>query len=192
MSAAPCQVEAEPDPGALFRPVSPGGPGGPWHVLWTRSHCERLVQEQVEAKGYAAFLPTVLVWSRQRTRPHRIRLPLFPGYLLLNHRLDQTSYVDVLKARGLIRVLGERWDRLLEVPAGEVEAIRRVVESNLPAHPSPFLRQGQRVRIVRGPLKDVEGFFLRGKPGKGLLVLSVELLRRSVAVEVEAALVTPA
>lgn len=192
MSTAICQTEWQVGPGTGFRPVGSGGASAtPWHVLWTRSHCERLVQEQVEAKGYSSFLPTIEVWSRRQGRRHLIRGPLFPGYLFLNHHLDQASYVDVLKVRGLVRILGERWDRPAEVSVEEVEAVRRVAESNLPAYPHPFLREGQRVRIVRGPLRDLEGIFLRGKPAKGLLVLSVELLQRSVAVEVDATEVAP-
>lgn len=193
MSTALCQTEWQVGEGASLRPVrSADAAAAPWHVLWTRSHCERLVQEQVEAKGYPSFLPTVEVWSRRQGRRHQIRVPLFPGYLFLNHRLDQASHVDVLKVRGLVRVLGERWDRPAEIPVEEVEAVRRVAESNLPAYPYPFLREGQRVRIVRGPLKDLEGVFLRGKRARGLLVLSVELLQRSVAVEVDATEVAPA
>ena len=191
MSTALCRTGWPAGQGFGLRP-DPGGGASPWHVLWTRSHCERLVEEQVEAKGYPSFLPTIEVWSRRQGRRHRIRVPLFPGYLFLNHELDQASYVDILKVRGLVRILGERWDRPAEVSAGEVDAIRRVVESDLPAYPSPFLREGQRVRIVRGPLKDVEGIFVHGKPAKGLLVLSVELLQRGVAVEVDATDVEPA
>ena len=164
----------------------------PWHVLWTWSNCERLVQDQIRMKGYSSFLPTIEVWSRRGGRRHLIRVPLFPGYLFLERPLDRASYLDVLKVRGLVRVLGERWDRPDEVPAEEVEAIRRVVASNLPTQPHTFLRQGQRVRIVRGPLADLEGIFVRSKPIKGLLVLSVELLQRSVAVEVDCTDVVPA
>jgi transcription antitermination factor NusG len=66
-----------------------------------------------------------------------------------------------------------------------VEAIRRLVASNVPTQRHTFLRHGQRVRIVRGPLANLEGIFVRSKPVKGLLVISVELLQRSVAVEVD-------
>lgn len=170
-----------------------GGPLPPrWRVLWTRSHCEQLVHDQLAVKGYSVFVPTVEVWSRRSGLRHLVRVPLFPGYLFLNHALDKASYLDVLRARGLARVLGERWDRLAVVPEGEIEAIRRVVEARLPAQPHPYLSQGQRVRIVSGPLASVEGIFLRFQSAKGLLVLSVELLQRSVAVEVDCTAVVPA
>lgn len=105
--------------------------------------------------------------------------------------MDKSNYVEVCKARGLVRILGERWDRLAVVPGREVESIRRVVQADLPKMSHPYLREGQRVRILHGPLADVEGILVKTEPKKGLLVLSVDLLRRSVAVQVGCTLVTP-
>jgi len=99
--------------------------------------------------------------------------------------MDKTSYLEVCKARGLVRVLGERWDQLAMVPDSEIEAIQRLVGSRLPMLPHPYLREGQRVRITRGPLADIEGILVRMNPKKGLLVVSVNLLRRSIAVQLD-------
>ena len=99
--------------------------------------------------------------------------------------MDKASYLEVYKARGLVRILGERWDHLDAVPDSEVEAIRRFLHCGLPVLPYPYLREGQRVRITRGPLADVEGIVVRGSPKKGLLVVSVNLLRRSIAVQLD-------
>lgn len=182
--------------GAVLAEAPPAAPcpspARHWRVLWTRSNCEQLVHDDLVARGYLPFLPKVRVWSRRRNRRQQIDIPLFPGYVFLDHLLDKAAYIDVLKARGMVRALGERWDRLAEVAEAEVEAIRRLVEARLPASPHPFLKQGQWARIVRGPLQGLEGIFLRAKPGKGLLVLSVELLQRSVSVEVDCTLVVPA
>lgn len=163
-----------------------------WYALWTRSHCERLVHDQLVARGFQPFLPMIETWSRRGGTRHRIPVPMFPGYLFLHHSMDKMSYVEVLKARRLVAVLGRRWDDLAVVPDEEVEAIRRIISSRLPVLPYPYLREGQRVRIAEGPLRDVEGIMVRSKPNKGLLVLSVELLRRSVAVEIDCTLVAAA
>jgi transcription antitermination factor NusG len=172
---------------------APEGPaaGARWFVLWTRSHCEPLVSEQLAAKGFHPFLPTIEVWSRRGGLRHTIRIPMFPGYLFLHDALDKQSDVEIRKARGLVGILGSGWDRRAVVPPHEIEAIRRVVTERVPARPHPYLKQGQRVRITRGPMADVEGILLRIKPNKGLLVLSVELLQRSVAVEVDCTLAVP-
>jgi transcription antitermination factor NusG len=163
-----------------------------WHVLWTRSHCEELVHDQLAAKGFHPFLPTLQVWSRRRGVRHQIRVPMFPGYLFVNDGLDHQAHVEVRKARGLVGILGGSWDHPALVPAPEVEAIRSVVEARLPALAHPYLKQGRRVRIVDGPLRDVEGILVQSRADRGLVVLSVELLQRSVAVEVDAAMVEPA
>ena len=157
----------------------------PWRVLWTRSNCEQLVYDQLAVKGFDLFLPTVEAWARRGGVRRRERAPLFRGYLFLRHAVDKASYLEVCKARGLVRLLGERWDQLEVVPDGEIHAIQRLVRSELPILPYPYLREGQRERITEGPLANVEGILVRGNPKKGLLVVSVNLLQRSAAVHLD-------
>lgn len=164
----------------------------PWYALWTHSHCERLVSDQLAAKGFHVFLPAIDVWSRRAGVRRRIQTPMFPGYLFLQQAMDKVSYIAVRQARGLVAILGESWDRLAEVPAYEINAVQRVLQARVPVWPHTFLREGQRVRIVRGPLTDVEGILVRQKPNSGLLVLSVNLLQRSVSVEVDCTWTVPA
>ncbi len=164
----------------------------PWRVAWTRSNCEQLVYDQLVTKGFDLFLPTAEAWSRRGRFRVRGRVPLFRGYLFLRHAVDKASYLEVCKARGLVRLLGQRWDQLEAVPDSEIDAIQKLVRSELPVFPYPFLREGQRVRITNGPLADVEGILVRGNPKKGLVVVSVGLLRRSVAVQLDCTLLEAA
>jgi transcription termination/antitermination protein NusG len=179
---------------ASSEPVTSGDTAtrAPWHVVWTHSNFEDLVGEQLAAKGFHPFVPKIDAWTRRRGGRHVTRVPLFAGYLFLNDTLDKPRHVEVRKTRGLVGILGERWDRPATVPEAEIEAIRKVVGSHLPALIHPYLKEGSRVRIAGGPLAGVEGIFVRSRPAKGLLVLSVELLRRSVAVEVDCTQVVPA
>jgi transcription termination/antitermination protein NusG len=117
---------------------------------------------------------------------------MFPGYLFLRHVIDKSSYIEVRKARGLVRILGESWDSPSIVPDAEIEAIQTALSASIPVMPHPYLREGQRVRITRGSLCGVEGILVRSKPTKGLLVLSVDLLQRSIAVEIDCSVVTAA
>jgi transcription antitermination factor NusG len=163
-----------------------------WYALWTNSHCEQLVHDQLLAKGFDSFLPRVDVWSRRFGERRVVSAPLFAGYLFLRHpTMTKAAYIEVCKARGLVRMLGERWDRLDVVPDQEMDHIRAVLDARIPVMPHPYLRDGERVRILCGPLTDVEGILIRTKPNKGLVVLRVALLQRSVAVEVDCTLVTP-
>src|SRR6476646_8332349 len=83
-----------------------------WHVLWTHSHCERLLFDQLGALGYRVFLPELSVWSRRAGARLALRRPMFPGYLFLHHAMDRASYLEVRKARGLVSILGSGWGRL--------------------------------------------------------------------------------
>ncbi len=163
-----------------------------WHVLWTRSHCEQIVHDQLAPKGFHLFLPMIDVWARRNGVRYRSNVPMFPGYLFLRHTMDIASYAELREARGLVKILGKGWDRLAVVPDEKVEAIQKVHQAHLPTLHHPYLREGQRVRITAGLLAGVEGILLRTKPNKGLLVLSIDLLQRSVAVEVDVTLVEPA
>jgi len=144
-----------------------------------------MVFDQLAAKGVQAFLPKIEAWSRRGGERHHIPDPMFLLYLFLRHAMELNSYIEVLKTRELVRVLGDGRDRLAVVPDPEIEAIQKVVQAQLPALPYPYLREGQRVRITQGPLAGVEGILVHTKPNKGLLVLSIELFQRSVAVEVD-------
>jgi len=163
-----------------------------WHVLWTRSHSEQLVHDQLTPQGFDLFLPMMDVWHRRNRFRYHSQVPMFPGYLFLHHAMDKNSYITVRKARGLVKLLGESWDHLAVIQDRDIEAIQKIHRAQVPVLPHPYLRDGQRVRLTAGLLAGAEGILLRTKPNKGFLVLSIELLQRSVAVEVDATLVEPA
>lgn len=167
-------------------------PSPNWHVLWTRGNCEQLVYQQLLSKGFDAFLPQVDRWRSRGDYRYLSRTPMFPGYVFLHHAVDKWSYLEVCKTRGIVKILGERWDRLAVVPEREVDAIRRVQRSDLPCTPHPYLRDGRRVRVARGPLANIEGLLVERRSGGPLLVLSVELLHQSLAVEIAPDLVVAA
>jgi len=163
-----------------------------WYAVWTRSHSEQLVADQLMAKGFDVFLPRISIWSRRGGIRHVIQVPMFSGYLFLHETVDKNTYIEVHKARGVVRILGERWDHLSQISDPEIEGLQQAVEAKLDIMPYPYLHEGQRVRITGGPLKGVEGFLVQSKLKKGLLVLSVDLLQRSVAVQIDCTYVVPA
>jgi transcription termination/antitermination protein NusG len=163
--------------------MEPAGP--PWHVLWTHSNCEDLVGGQLRTAGFHPFVPRVESWARRNGSRRAVRVPLFPGYLFLNDALDKARHVEVRRVHGVVAILGEGWERPAVVPEAEIEAIRKLAEARVPALLHPYLKEGRRVRIASGPLAGVEGILVRVRADKGLLVLSVDLLQRSVAVEVD-------
>jgi transcriptional antiterminator NusG len=162
-----------------------------WYALWTHGHCELLVFEQLIAKEFDAFLPRVRKWSRRGKTQRLISEPMFSGYLFVRHAMDRPALIEILKTRGLVRILGDRWDRPAIVPDAEIDAIQRLLNTDLPVFPHAYLHEGQRVRITQGPLTDLTGILIQQKPNKGHLIVSVGLLRRSVAVELDCMSVEP-
>jgi transcription termination/antitermination protein NusG len=163
-----------------------------WYAIWTRSHSEQLVADQLLGKGLDVFLPKMSIWSRRGGVRHVIQVPMFSGYVFLHEDVNKNTYIEVLKARGVVRILGERWDRLSPISDMEIDGLRQAVDARLDIMPHPYLQEGQRVRITDGPLTGVEGLLVQNRLKKGLLVLSVELLRRSVAVQIDCMHVVPA
>ena len=162
-----------------------------WYAIWTRSHCERLVAQQLMAKGFQAFLPEMAVRSRKPDATPIVQRPMFPGYLFLKHSMEKHSYIEILKARGVVRILEGGWNRLTTIADDEMSAIERVIESGATVLAHPYFNQGDRVRVVEGPLAGIEGLFVHDKKNRGRLVVSVKLLQTSVAIEVDGDFVEP-
>lgn len=154
-----------------------------WYAVWTRSRAEKTVEEQLARKGLDVFLPTIARWSRWKDRRKKIDWPLFPGYCFA--RFDPRDVLQVLKCTGVATVVS--FDgKLAAVPEVEVDAIRTLVTSGLQYDPCPFINEGDLVEVIHGPLRGVTGRLMRKGP-HARLVLSVEMINRSVAVTVDAA-----
>ena len=159
----------------------------PWFALQVRTRFEKNVASFLSGKGYEWFLPTYPSRRRWSDRVKELDLPLFPGYLFC--RFNPLERLPILKTPGLISIVGTAGTPT-SVDASEIAALRTLVDSDLPRQPWPFLKVGQRVRIECGALAGLEGILLQVK-GRDRIILSVSLLQRSVAAEIESSWVTP-
>jgi transcription antitermination factor NusG len=159
-----------------------------WFAVWTRNQYEPRVSDQLRRKRFEVFLPIVRVPSRRRDKRVVLDQPLFPGYVFLRFAPSRSSWVAVASTDGVVRVLGQGWDGLQPVPDDQVEAVRRVVTSAQSARAVPWIHVGDRVRIAVGPLAGLEGLVRDWCRGRATFVVNVDLLQRSVGVEIEAAL----
>jgi transcription termination/antitermination protein NusG len=154
-----------------------------WYAIWTRSRHEQVVREQLEQKGYEAFLPTVARWSRWKDRKKRIEWPLFPGYCFA--RFASAERLPILKCSGVVNIVSFDGE-IAPIPEREIDGIRRLVESDLQFDPCPLIKEGSLVEVQHGPLAGVVGRLQR-KGAHARLVLSVDLIGQAVSVEVDAA-----
>jgi transcription antitermination factor NusG len=159
----------------------------PWYALQVRPRYEKQISTALRSKGYEEFLPLYTARRRWSDRYKEVEFPLFPGYLFC--RFDQQVRMPILTIPGVLKIVGFGKE-LAPVEEAEITSIQTIVKSGFPAEPWPYLQAGQRVRINEGALEGVEGIFLHSKAGHRLVV-SVSLLQRSVAVEVDASWITP-
>lgn len=159
----------------------------PWFALRIKSNFEKVSSQILGQKGYEAFLPTYQTRNRWSDRTKLIDRPLFPGYVFC--RFDLSARLPILVTPGVVGVVG-LGKTPMPVAEREIEAIQALLRSGLPATPWPFVTVGQRLVIERGPLSGVEGILQEIKNSYRFIV-SVNLLQRSVAAEVEASWVRP-
>jgi transcription antitermination factor NusG len=156
-----------------------------WFAVQVRTKHEPRVLNFLKSSGYELFLPLRTSRRRWSDRIKNVETALFPGYLFC--RFDPQERLPILKAPGVIQIAG--YNRApVPVDESEIRAIRALVASGLPNQPWPFLGVGDRVRIDAGPLRGHEGTLVEVK-GRHRLVLSITLLQRSVAVEIDSAFV---
>ncbi len=160
---------------------------GFWFALTVKHQHERSVAGALASHGVDTFVPLYCARRRWSDRVKELDAPLFPGYVF--GRFGDGDRVRVLRTPGVGRIVGFGGSPA-PIQAGELAAIRAALAAKLPIGPWPYPKPGDRVRIESGPLRGVEGTLLREKDALRL-VLNVELLQRSVAVEVPAEAISP-
>jgi transcription antitermination factor NusG len=154
-----------------------------WYAVYTKFHHEKSAAGLLEKKDFEVFLPVYRTVHKWKDRNQMVIIPLFPCYLFLRMELDRK--LEVLQSAG-VRWFVENVGQACPVPDSQIDAVRKICSGATRFQPHPFLRQGDLVRVRRGPLYGMEGFFIRTK-GQYRVVVSVELLCKSVAVEVDLA-----
>jgi len=158
-----------------------------WFALYTRHQHERKVASHLELHGFTVLCPTYTEMHQWRDRKKEIVLPVFPGYVFIQGGLERR--ICVLATPGVHSIVCTG-----RTPAAigqhEIEGIRRAVHHAISLEPTPFLLEGERVRVVCGPLMGVEGIFQRRKDG-ARLVISIEILGRSASVEIQSNEIEP-
>jgi len=155
-----------------------------WYAVSTRSRQEKVAANTLQALGITHFLPLRLQKRQWSDRIQAINVPLFPGYLFVHIDPWSGTKLDVLKAPGVTRFIGDRTGPL-PIQGSEIEGIRSLVHCGVEFVPHPFLAEGDRVRVVRGALAGIEGILVRAG-SKDRMIISIEIIHRSLAITVSA------
>lgn len=158
-----------------------------WYAAYTIANHEKRVAGQLVVRDVEHFLPTYTSMRRWKDRRVTLQLPLFPGYVFVHMALR--NRLQVLQIPGVARLVG--FDAMpIPLDDEEVLKLQRALSTGLHAEPHPFLTMGRRVRIIAGPLAGHEGILIRRK-GNLHVVLSIDLIQRSILLQIDAASLGP-
>jgi transcription antitermination factor NusG len=161
-----------------------------WYAIHVRSRHEFKVSDRLANAGIDTFLPVVERLNKWKDRRRLVNFPLFPGYLFVHIRKIYDTMLAILKTPGVVRFIGIIPGEPEPVPDDQIISLKKLIESKESLDPYPYLKEGQGVRIKRGPLAGVEGI-LTEKAGQHILVLSVDILRQGVSLKIDASDVEP-
>jgi transcription antitermination factor NusG len=162
-------------------------PAERWYAVSVRPRHEKRVTSHLACQGLKCFLPLYRSVRRWKDRRKELDMALFPGYVFVN--VNVRNRLCVLRAPGVLRFVTFQ-GQPAALPDSEIHSLESGVAAGVRPRPHPYLRQGKRVRVKRGPLVDAEGIMIRRKEGFRL-VLSIDLIMRSVMLEVDEADVEP-
>lgn len=161
--------------------------GDDWYVAMTQPRHEKAVAHRLPVSGVECFLPIYDVVRRWKDRKKVVQLPLFPGYVFA--RFAAHKKLAVISDPGVLGIISFGGE-FASVSDSQVSALRISVERRLRMEPYPYLRAGSRVRISNGAFAGVEGTLIKSK-NRYTFILSIDLIQRSVRVEIEAPDVVP-
>jgi transcription antitermination factor NusG len=158
-----------------------------WYALYTCPRHEKCVAQQIEQRSITCFLPLYRSVRRWKDRRKQLELALFPGYVFV--RLAPEDRLRVLQLPSAVRLVSFNGQPAI-LPDAEIDGLRQRLTGSICVEPHPYLRVGKRVRVRGGPMQGLEGIIVRRKD-RCRLVFSLDLIMRSVAVEVDEAEVEP-
>jgi len=153
-----------------------------WFAVQTRSRHEKKATAEMQEKGIQAFLPLFAEKHKWSDRQRVVDVPLFPQYLFVRIAANSDARVSVLRTNGVIAMVGTKGIGI-PIPDAQIERIQRIIEQKVPYNPHLYLNVGKRIRIRGGALDGLEGI-LTAVNGDETLVVSVELIQRSLAVRI--------
>jgi transcriptional antiterminator NusG len=170
----------------------PGAPSGDlsWFAVQTRPRHEKKVSLGLLEKGVRTFLPLYRERRQWTDRQQWIELPLFSHYVFVQIPLTATSRVSVLRTSGVLRFAGAPWCGT-PVPDEQIENLQAITDRRIPLAPHEFIKVGERVRIRGGALNGIVGIIAAIKNDRSLVV-SVDLIQKSIAIRIDGFEVEPA
>lgn len=171
-----------PGEGGPDHPLAPGEQE--WYALYVQVNHEKEVARKLEQKAICSFLPLLESWSKRQDRRKKVLLPLFTGYVFVHVLLDNHANLEIVKTPGALNILRNS-EGPLSIPPYQIENLQTMIRYSHALLTHPYLQEGQWVRVVRGPLCGCIGILNRLDARRGRLVVSIDIIKKSVSVELD-------
>lgn len=157
-----------------------------WYAVYCKSRHEHMVHERLAAKGIVSYLASYETRAQWGTRQRKTRKNLLPGYVLVQACMDPKIYLAILQTESVVKFVGNLWPKLSWIPDEQVDSMRLLLGAPLPVEEVPYWQAGERVEVIGGPLTGLRGMVasLANRPNR--VIVSIDLLRRSMAAEIDA------
>ncbi|MDQ7065660.1 MAG: transcription termination/antitermination NusG family protein [candidate division KSB1 bacterium] len=159
-----------------------------WYAIYCKSRHDVQVRNRLKSKGIQTYLAEYRTRVRWGQRIRKVTRNLLPGYVLVRIQLTPKNYLRVLQTQGVVRFIDKPWPHVPWIPDEQVDSLRLLLNSNCPFEEVPYWDCGEEVEIIAGALKGLQGKVVEFSKKKNIVVVSIDLLKRSVAVEINAAL----
>jgi len=154
-----------------------------WYAVYANSRHEKVVARQLEQRGIETFLPLYRTWHRWKDRRRQVELALFPSYVFV--KIGAQEKLRVLQVSGVVHFVSFN-GQLAALPAEDIEGLRARLSGQFKIEPHPYIHTGRRVRVRSGPMEGMEGIVVRRK-NRCRVIFSIDLIKRSLAIEVDEA-----
>lgn len=157
-----------------------------WYAIYCKSRHERIVDGRLRTKGVATYLADCEIRVQWGERRRKVRKNLMPGYVLVQAEMNPRVYLEILQTHSVVKFVGKPWPNLTCIPDDQVENLRLLLGAQQPFEEVPYWRAGEHVEVVAGPLMGLHGLVAGSANRKHRVIVSIDLLQRSLAVEVDA------
>ena len=157
-----------------------------WYAVYCKNRHERKVHERLTAHGVSNYLAereTRVMWG---TRSRRVHKNFLPGYVLVHEQIDPRVYLMILQTEGVVKFVGKPWPKLSWIPDEQVKSLKLLLHAPVEFEEVPFWVSGEMVEVIAGPLAGVSGRVASSENQKRRVVISIDLLQRSLMVGIEA------
>jgi transcription antitermination factor NusG len=156
-----------------------------WYAVYTRSRHEKQTAMFLQRQAIETYLPLRREWSARQDRKVTVQVPALPGYLFVKCVLYPETRALIKRASGVLRLV-EHAGRPAPIPPRQIDALRTVLDQSLELEGHPYLKVGDRVKVVSGPMAGAEGCLVRVAPNQHRLVIGVDYVNQALSVEIDA------